>query len=335
MNLLTLALAKAYVNEKMSNISGVKGDKGDTGVSVTNVDINTSNHLIITLSDSSTIDAGLIETVSGKDGKDGKSAYTYAQDGGYTRTEAEFMYKLAREYSAPDLAVNDPTDPAYVQNRTHYVEVTSAQLTFDPDVNTEAYSFLRKISNTPMTLNEIKTAAYIIATPKGDVDGTVGDNVVSGDGYYTAFVTGAGIATQFISIYQAQTEADFGIDIPEGTYVPYIVSNSPDYYIKQINYTSEIIHAINPKYLPDKTVVYANNEEMVYLYADSEYSNKLTKDEVMKLTNKGFVISLISVDGGNALIVPLGAAVESGSNFAHVMAYAGEFIDLYSSEYTG
>lgn len=68
MNLLTLALAKAYVNEKMSNISGVKGDKGDTGVSVTSVDIDTNNHLIITLSDSSTIDAGLIETVSGKDG---------------------------------------------------------------------------------------------------------------------------------------------------------------------------------------------------------------------------------------------------------------------------
>lgn len=71
MDNITLALAKAYVNEKMSSVSGVKGDKGDTGTSVANVEINDENHLIITLSDSSTIDAGLIETVSGKDGSDG------------------------------------------------------------------------------------------------------------------------------------------------------------------------------------------------------------------------------------------------------------------------
>lgn len=75
MDNITLALAKAYVNEKMSSVSGDKGDKGDkgdTGTSVANVEINDENHLIITLSDSSTIDAGLIETVSGKDGSDGK-----------------------------------------------------------------------------------------------------------------------------------------------------------------------------------------------------------------------------------------------------------------------
>lgn len=33
----------------------------------------------------------------GKDGADGKSAYQYAQDGGYTGTEAEFAAKLAQE----------------------------------------------------------------------------------------------------------------------------------------------------------------------------------------------------------------------------------------------
>ncbi len=71
MDNITLALAKAYVNSKMSGVSGVKGDKGDTGVSVTDVDINSSNHLIITLSDNTTIDAGLIETVAGKDGTNG------------------------------------------------------------------------------------------------------------------------------------------------------------------------------------------------------------------------------------------------------------------------
>ncbi len=46
-------------------IQGAKGDKGDTGAS----------------------------------GADGKSAYAYAQDGGYTGTEEEFTAKLANEYS--------------------------------------------------------------------------------------------------------------------------------------------------------------------------------------------------------------------------------------------
>ena len=36
----------------------------------------------------------------GEDGADGKSAYAYAQDGGYTGTEAEFAEKLAKEYPA-------------------------------------------------------------------------------------------------------------------------------------------------------------------------------------------------------------------------------------------
>lgn len=49
---------------------GAKGDKGDNGndgVSITNVTVNDNNHLIITLSDGTTIDAGLIEGGSGTD----------------------------------------------------------------------------------------------------------------------------------------------------------------------------------------------------------------------------------------------------------------------------
>ena len=41
----------------------------------------------------------------GADGTDGKSAYEYAQDGGYTGTEAEFAQKLAEEY-VTDVQVN-------------------------------------------------------------------------------------------------------------------------------------------------------------------------------------------------------------------------------------
>ena len=38
----------------------------------------------------------------GEKGEPGKTAYTYAQEGGYTGTEAEFAAKLAEEYPTPD-----------------------------------------------------------------------------------------------------------------------------------------------------------------------------------------------------------------------------------------
>lgn len=40
---------------------------------------------------------------AGKDGADGKTAYQYAQDGGYTGTEADFADKLAKEYTTNPL----------------------------------------------------------------------------------------------------------------------------------------------------------------------------------------------------------------------------------------
>ena len=61
---------KTYVNDAIDDIEltpGPKGDKGDDGVSVTNVSINSSNHLITTLSDNRTIDAGALPSGSGSD----------------------------------------------------------------------------------------------------------------------------------------------------------------------------------------------------------------------------------------------------------------------------
>lgn len=46
---------------------GEIGDKGDVGVGIDNVTINANSHLIVTLSDGSTIDAGLIQGGSGTD----------------------------------------------------------------------------------------------------------------------------------------------------------------------------------------------------------------------------------------------------------------------------
>lgn len=46
---------------------GEIGDKGEVGVGIDNVTINANSHLIVTLSDGSTIDVGLIQGSSGTD----------------------------------------------------------------------------------------------------------------------------------------------------------------------------------------------------------------------------------------------------------------------------
>ena len=56
--------------------------------------INEDGHLIITLSTGKQIDAGY---AVGPSGADGKSAYQYAVEGGYTKNETAFAEKLAQE----------------------------------------------------------------------------------------------------------------------------------------------------------------------------------------------------------------------------------------------
>ena len=70
---------------------------GGSGASVTDAAINEDGHLIITLSTGKQIDAGYAVGPAGADGQDGangKSAYQYAKDGGYTGTEADFAAKM-------------------------------------------------------------------------------------------------------------------------------------------------------------------------------------------------------------------------------------------------
>lgn len=83
---------------------------GGSGASVTDAAINEDGHLIITLSTGKQIDAGYAVGPAGADGQDGangKSAYQYAKDGGYTGTEAEFAAKMAAEIPAVDTTLTE------------------------------------------------------------------------------------------------------------------------------------------------------------------------------------------------------------------------------------
>lgn len=72
-----------FTEEQLKNLKGEKGDKGKDG------------------KDGYTPQKGIdyFDGQDGQDGADGKSAYKYAQDGGYTGTEEEFAQKLATEWA--------------------------------------------------------------------------------------------------------------------------------------------------------------------------------------------------------------------------------------------
>ena len=79
--------------------NGMDGKDG-TSITVSNVTESTENGgtNIVTFSDGSILHVKNGEKgADGANGSDGKTAYQYAQDGGYTGTEAEFAKKLAQE----------------------------------------------------------------------------------------------------------------------------------------------------------------------------------------------------------------------------------------------
>lgn len=79
----------------------------------------------------------------GKNGADGKSAYQYAVDGGYTGTEDDFKYKLAKEYAEPIYKViltADDTAPVLEPGKK-YIFPDMASLAYTlvpPDDETES-----------------------------------------------------------------------------------------------------------------------------------------------------------------------------------------------------
>ena len=89
---------------------GQPGENGTDGYSPTANVTQTDNGATITITDKNGTTTATVtngkdgadgnpgaDGSPGKDGVDGKSAYQYAQDGGYTGTEAEFAEKLAQE----------------------------------------------------------------------------------------------------------------------------------------------------------------------------------------------------------------------------------------------
>lgn len=116
----------------MNGTDGTDGQDGTDGVSVTDVEISATDHLIVTLSDGNTIDAGIIPTLQGPEGK---SAYEVAVDAGYVGTEEEWLASLKGEPGdAGDSAYEIAVEHGYVGTEEEWLESLKGEDGFSPTI---------------------------------------------------------------------------------------------------------------------------------------------------------------------------------------------------------
>ncbi len=133
------------------------GVDGDDGRGIKSVDINASNHLIITYDDDSTKDAGEVETVQGEDGK---SAYEVAVEQGYVGTEEEWLESLKGEQGeegfSPEITVKESTSDRYVLTiKTKDDEFDTPNLKGGGSGSASAMSDLEDVQLTSLTTGQI------------------------------------------------------------------------------------------------------------------------------------------------------------------------------------
>jgi hypothetical protein len=172
-------------------------------------------------------------------GADGKSAYAYAQDAGYTGTEEEFADKLAADAGGSsvrsDWSQNDSAQPDYVKNRTHWSGITQNVIEWDANGDYPVVEDYCKISDLVPAASELIGAECYVSAQ----DGTAYQHFFS----ETDIVVGDG------HIYWP-----FGrvvLDPPElaGTYVYRELAESKSSL--SVTYSSGTIHTLDEKFIPD------------------------------------------------------------------------------------
>lgn len=175
----TLALAKSYTNQHGGSGGGTSTADGisytnEYLVGTTNVkgalDVlvpKSHTHTNKDTLDKLSVTDGKLQYNGSDVGADGKSAYQYAQDGGYTGTETEFSEKLAQEQLT---GTTDNLTPTQVYNavssgipvKVQYTDRTYGPLYFTAFNVAESFNLI--VSQTIVYVNKV----YILAELNGD-----------------------------------------------------------------------------------------------------------------------------------------------------------------------
>ena len=89
-----IAKENGYTGTVTEWLTSINGTDGEDGRGVSGVEINTAGELVLTFTDSTSVNLGNIKGTDGQNGTNGKSAYEIAQDNGYTGTETEWLTSL-------------------------------------------------------------------------------------------------------------------------------------------------------------------------------------------------------------------------------------------------
>lgn len=128
--------------------SGGNGKPGADGFSPIASVEQTTDGAEITITDKNGTTKAIVKNgEDGADGADGKTAYQYAQDGGYTGTEEEFAQKMAEELSGVEITSGEPTkegtvmtlNPNAEEVRLYTAEEIDAM--FDAFINAEEVAY--------------------------------------------------------------------------------------------------------------------------------------------------------------------------------------------------
>lgn len=291
--------------------TGPQGPKGDTGA--TGQD---GHSPVVTASKSGkvttiSVDGTPIATVNdgadgqdgsdGQDGTDGKSAYEYAQDGGYTGTEQEFAEKLAEEYV----------------KTTDYATKTTAGIAVVDDANGIGIESQHKlyINFAPSNLIRSATGSYRPITPPRQHEATfyglakaAGDSTQSASSNAVgAYTDDAKIAIQkMLGIYEAPWELINNITLAERTSLDLTTDDNGTPY----NLLAVIVSVLYPANLTSESGGYGR-----YMFCDGN-SNYLNAETGRYTTNANKQIKTIFVERKKNLVVVNYTRIAQQSNYS-------------------
>lgn len=206
----------------------------------------------------------------------------------------------------PDLAQNDPTQPDYVKNRTHWEETTIVNEPLNLEftsmdglekivqIEDDPWGTYYKISDAVMTTEQVKKVVMGIdgqfeckAEDEWDVvenEGTIDefryveifDNVVAWQQRTLFFVF-----EDNVTLWEGE---EWEVTFPtKGIYVGYdwTISGQYTFYVNapEAMFEKTVIHKIDKKWLPN-TVLYADD---TYLYHDAELTTKVSREELLSI----------------------------------------------------
>lgn len=220
-------------------------------------------------------ESGEFDGATGNDGTDGKSAYAYAQEAGYTGTEAEFAAKLAEEYPPPDWQAAEG-EPGHILNRTHWRDVTETVL-FEQTITVANNQFIDPSGvSIPLNAGETYTVVW---------DG-VSYKTVAKDMVYNGFDAVAVGNGAFAG--EGDTGEPFLILTLEGVGygVVCLTNGEHAFAISGNEYT---YHTIPPEYLAGSKPFYIDLKTDDN-YGPIIYETDITKNEVKNALAKGYQI---------------------------------------------